>query len=366
MLNYQPMDKNVTVAQIAKACGVAVMTVSRALRSHPRVAPATRERILLTAQRLGYHPGNGAQGRPRHPTAERPLTVNLVMGLRPRSAFHYGLLMSIVEELARTHYNCVVRTCTDDYPQFLALCDALLADPGAGMLIVGYLPLAQLQSLLRLPTEIVLGDHPGDASLEGSYAAVGFDNVEIARLAIRHLVAMGRRRILMVKGFAAHYFSQAMERGYREVIEEAGLEFDKTMILEGDFTADGACTAVTAALGRKLRFDAVFSNDEMACGVVRALHTHNLRVPQDVAVAGCDGLPVGLCLTPALTTVPLDCQQLGKVAVECLLRKPGAQPRPYRIQLMPRLEIRESTAGQVPTEKGKRSSGEPAVIQAPG
>ena len=318
------------------------MTVSRALRMDGRVAPATRDRIVRTARQLGYRPG-GVQGRPRLAAGRRPEIVNVVMGLGPRSIFHYNLLMMIVEELAICRHDCVVRTCTSDYPQFLALCETLRGDPGAGMLIVGYLPNPQLQALLRIRTRIMLVDHPGDTALEGNYGAVGFDNVEACRLAVRHLIGIGRRRVLLVKGIPDHYFSRAMERGYREACEEAGLRVDATLILKSDFTVEGACAIVTEALRKKRNFDAVFSNDEMACGIVRALHEQGLRVPGDVAVAGCDGLPVGLCLTPTLTTVRLDFAQLGKLAVQGLLEKPGTRPQPYRMQLIPCLEIREST-----------------------
>ena len=110
-----------------------------------------------------------------------------------------------------------------------------------------------------------------------------------------------------------------------------------------DFTADDAYAAMVCALNANMQFDAVFTNDEMASGVYRALQERGLKIPQDVAVCGCDGLPIGTHLFPRLTTVVLDYEALGRMAIKYVLEAGGDHRVPCRVRLLPSLAVREST-----------------------
>lgn len=118
---------------------------------------------------------------------------------------------------------------------------------------------------------------------------------------------------------------------------------DKKLIIHSDFTAESACSAINTALDTGLKFDAVFTNDEMASGVYRALLERKIMIPDDIAVCGCDGLPLGMHLFPRLTSVALNYEELGRMAVEYILNADRKLSQPYRVQLLPVLEIREST-----------------------
>ena len=108
-------------------------------------------------------------------------------------------------------------------------------------------------------------------------------------------------------------------------------------------TGLGRRPAVRQAVDSGLEFDAVFTNDETAIGVLRALHETGRSVPEDVAVAGCDGLAIGLQTTPSLTTVIMDLECMGRMAVERVFsRDDDAAPR-YHVRLLPELVVREST-----------------------
>ena len=94
-------------------------------------------------------------------------------------------------------------------------------------------------------------------------------------------------------------------------------------------------------LKRKVKFDAVFTNDEMAGGVYRSLLKRGIRIPEDVAVCGCDGLPVGEQLYPQLTTIILDYKQLARQVIDKITNQDLALT-PVRVRLLPFLKIRES------------------------
>ncbi|MFH1905163.1 MAG: substrate-binding domain-containing protein [bacterium] len=334
-----------SIASIAEECGVSIMTVSRALRENSAVKKSTRDRIIQTAEKIGYH-RSVKSGRPRDiKQAVRP-TVDVVLGTfgRIQPLFYSRLLLtSIEEELVKHGHDCLIRTYNGEYTRFLSLRERLRQSLAIGTLIVGYFPLEQLKAILEIVPQAILVDNTGDPGLDCPYESVGFDNVEAARLAIRHLLSTGHKRIVLIKGFSNHYFSREIEQGYRETLKQHGIEIDENLILETDFATQVAYERISSIIDKGIKFDAVFTNDEMACGVIRALHERKINIPSDIAVAGCDGLPVGMHIMPRLTTVILDYHKLGRTAVEHLLDNRGKMSSPCRIKLVPVLEVREST-----------------------
>ena len=188
-----------SMAALAKACGVSPMTVSRALRPGASGASQTRERIRAVAEKSGYQV-NGRFGRPRRAPAVAGQPVEIVIGTAIGSGnlCHTRLMVAIECELSRSRRDCLVRSCGNDYDQFLLLCDALRRTKPQDLLIIGYFPVDRLQSLLDLAPHSILVDQTGNAGLTGPYEYIGFDNTEAARLAVRHLLDNGRRRILLV------------------------------------------------------------------------------------------------------------------------------------------------------------------------
>lgn len=345
MFNMQKIEMP-SLALIAERCGVSPMTVSRALRANPLVKAETRCRIVAVAEELGYlrtprlgrQPSGGAAG-----LAGR---VQILAGTPggTLAVFHAQLLTTIEQQLSAHRYECVIRTCNGDYGQFLTLQESVGRSDARATLIVGSFLPEQLGVLLRAVPDAVLLDNPGGASaLDPPHCSFTFDNVTAARLAVRHLLECGRRRILLLCGTAGHFFSRDLECGYREMLQQAGVPAEDGLIRHAAFTAASAEAEIGAALADGLLFDAVFTNDEMAAGVYRALLERKITIPQQVAVCGCDGLPLGMHLFPRLTTVILNYEALGRMAVAQVLSRDRDAAPPYRVQLLPTLQVREST-----------------------
>lgn len=333
-----------TIASIAQECGVSAMTVSRALRNNSLVKEDTRKRIVATAERLGYI-RSPRMGRPSVSGNGTTLKIQLVAGTMGRSmaVFHSRLLMTIEQQLARHGYDCVIRTCDGNYQQFLQLLENIRNSDVDATMIVGPFVAEQLKALLETSHDAVLLDNPGEPSIAVPYSSFAFDNSEAARIAVRHLAGCGRCKILLVSGASGHFFAREIEQGYREALSCLNIKVDEKLILHTDFTADDAYAAMVCALNANMQFDAVFTNDEMASGVYRALQERGLKIPQDVAVCGCDGLQIGTHLFPRLTTIVLDYEELGNTAIKYVLEVGGDCRVPCRVRLLPSLEIREST-----------------------
>ena len=289
------------------------------------------------------------------------MPVRVIVGGQIGGAnFYYVFLLGSIERaLAQRRCDCHLRNCDDDYKNFTWLCDGLRSDPNVPTMIVGYFPVERIRALMAASPGALLVDYTEDPRLTFQYDCVGFDNIEAGRMAMRHLLEVGRRRILLVKGYPAHYFSSEIETGYREILKDHGLKQDRKLIVAADFTAAGAYRSVMKIIKQGVGFDAVFTNDEMALGVMRALAEKGLRVPEDVAVVGCDGLPYGSFLRPSLTSVVMDHVELGRTAVEYLLSRSPLKGTTRHIRLLPRLVARESTLGfrldGAPTSDGPKN-----------
>lgn len=343
-------ERNISITDIAAVCGVSAMTVSRALRQSSNVRPATMAKILAKAEQLGYFKSSRL-GRPGRMSREKVRRVQLVLGGAGStvSIFHSRLVNTIQRTLIRHNCECVLFSNDADYDTFLLLLAALKRQEADVTIIIGDFPQEQLKTLLMNFPGSLLMDNPGVDNFDATFSSFNFDNNKAAELMLRHLLDSGRKNILLMNGRKEHFFSESMEKMYRTILPEYGIEVDEKKILYADFTALSAAEEMEKFLEKKIGFDAVFSNDEMALGVYRVLQSRKMDIPGRIAVAGCDNLPLGQMLYPALSTVDLDYGKLADAAINFILddRKEFV---PTRILIQPELIIRESSAIQAPFE----------------
>jgi len=141
-----------------------------------------------------------------------------------------------------------------------------------------------------------------------------------AREMVAHLVSRGHRRIAIIKGSARNYDAAERLRGYRMALREAGIAPDSSLEREGDFTEAAGYTAGLKLLALQSRPTAIFAaNDSMAIGALSALRESGVQVPEEMAVAGFDDIPLARYMDPPLSSVHVPICELGARAVELLL-----------------------------------------------
>jgi DNA-binding LacI/PurR family transcriptional regulator len=152
--------------------------------------------------------------------------------------------------------------------------------------------------------------------------SVTVENIEITHRLIEHLIQVhGKRRILFMRGPLHQEDSYRRETGYRSALAANGISFDENLILNGEFERDIAYEVLNDFLanGKQVAFDAVFTgDDDAAIGVLRALHKHGYKIPEEVAVVGFDDLGFASFLNPPLTTVRAPTESVGRIATERL------------------------------------------------
>ncbi len=330
----------VTIGDIAEICGLSSMTVSRALRSDGKIKPETRERILEVAHEIGYF-RNTRQGRPAMVQEDAPKIQVIIgsLGANP-SLFHWRLLGALEQQLSRLGYDCLIRYANGEYDTFMRLLHAARRTEAMETIAIGDYSNDQLQSLQNAFPGLLLLDNPGVPD-NTTYSSFAFDNALAAQLAVEHLIACERRRILLLGGPKEHFFTAEIEEGYRRTLARHGLKVDPTLIRYTDFSAEAAADELDKILC-EIDIDAVFTNDEMASGVYRVLMEHRRSIPNDVAVCGCDNLPSGKQFYPPLTTISLDYDELAAQAVRYIEQR-QTKFVPMRTRLAPSLVVRRST-----------------------
>lgn len=334
---------------IARQCGLSKMTVSRVLRDEPNVSPGTREFVLRVAEKVGFRISRSFN------RTEYSTTRNYAILFQPEyslnDSFFSGIILSVQRELFEQGYDCSVGIVSHDYREFLKLNRMLRSRQVHGVLVVGDIPARYAESLQDSFVNVVLLDYPGNQGSARPCSAVCVENVHGACLALNHLLNLGRKRILLILGREGHYFSNDLLQAYKEIMAQHNFELDSRLIVKGDFHVESGFEATKNVLEGGIGFDGVFSNDEMACGAIKALKLCNLRIPQDVSVVGFDGLPIGTVISPALTTVVVDREKMGRLAVRRLLaleQGTGDEENLEKISIFPKLLVRESCGGKRP------------------
>jgi DNA-binding LacI/PurR family transcriptional regulator len=161
---------------------------------------------------------------------------------------------------------------------------------------------------------------------------------------VNHLIEVHeRRRIVFLQGPEGHEDSVWRERGYRGALEAHNLPFHPELVASGAFDEEQAFATVQQMLMDGMGFDAIFAgDDDSAIGAMRALRLAGWRVPRDVAVVGFDDVPFARYLSPALTTVRAPIEQVGREAVQQLVRLMNGEKAEALILMRTELVIRES------------------------
>ena len=329
------------MSDVAARAGVSHQTVSRVVNGHPNVAPQTRERVERAIRELGYRPNTAARALVTGSTRTIGfVTVNInqygpaqtLVGLeRAARAAGYSLSVTVLDE-------ATADAMRDAVDRFVAQSvDAVLA-------LATYDDAVEALHHVHTPLPLVTVQSGG--ALEEP--AVGVDQLAGARLATRHLLDLGHRTVHHVTGPADSQEARDRIAGWRAELLHA--DADVPECLHGDWTPSsdheaGRWLAARRRAGEEIT--AVFvANDQMAMGLLAALHEEGLEAPRDVSVVGFDDLPEAPYLTPPLTTVRQDFAELGHRAVELVLARLGGRelhPEP----VPPTLLVRAST-GPVP------------------
>jgi DNA-binding LacI/PurR family transcriptional regulator len=330
--------KRVSQAEIARVAGVSVSTVSRVLSNAPGISAPVRAKVTSIARELGYRftlPGMVAG------TALSRVVLFVGQLRRPGGlGLVYNAMLAGIRDVA-DRAGIAVTFATEEAGGRLPR--HLLNEPGAAFLFLGIEPETELLRALRarrVPVVLVNGADP-----EMIVDAVAPANHPGGRLAARHLVERGHRRILQLS-HRRRWILRRRSDGFASGVSEFGGGAE-VVAVELD-SLDEASVYRAAPRWLPLLSEGVTAifcgNDVVGMSTLQLLKGEGIAVPGDVAVIGFDDSPVAEMADPALTTVRLDWQAIGAEAMRLVtlrLADPGAPAR--EVQLGATLVIRQST-----------------------
>jgi DNA-binding LacI/PurR family transcriptional regulator len=328
----QTSRRSPTMHDVAARAGVSHQTVSRVVNGFASIRPDTRDRVLEAISALGY----------RRNLAARALVTNRsrAIGILAPVGSDHGPTSTVqaIEVATRTAgYHPLVTTTTSDRESVLASIGFLLDQAVEALVVIA--PQRTVLEALR-ERELTVPIMTLQSLLTDSVTAVSVDQERGARLAVQHLVDLGHRRIQHLSGPPDFFEAEARRHAYDTTL--AAADIPPLPVLAGDWTAEaGRRAAGEIAEGTTAVFSA---NDQMALGLISGLAERGRRVPQDVSIVGFDDVPEARYYLPALTTVRQDFEQIGRVAVESLIRQIEGREAIPAAPVEPLLIVRESTA----------------------
>jgi DNA-binding LacI/PurR family transcriptional regulator len=327
------------MADVGQLAGVSHQTVSRVINGSSHVSPGTRDRVLAAMAELGYRPNSIARAL----VTGRSRTVGVVsfdttlygpastlFGIeRAAHAAGYFVIIASLKALDRTSVGEAIER---------------LQMHGVDGILVIVSDQESADALLHAPADVPLV--AVEAGPESGIPVVAVDQLAGAKMGTGHLLGLGHETVWHISGPSGSLESQRRVDGWRARLESAGRALPP--VLTGDWSARSGYD-----LGRRLSRDhtvtAVFvSNDQMALGVLRAMHEAGRQIPDQVSVLGFDDIPESPYFTPPLTTVRQDFGEVGSRSLRVLVRaieafKTGARPAAGSL-VAPELIVRASTA----------------------
>jgi len=331
-----------TIRTVADLAGVSTATVSHVINETRAVSAPLTARVLEAMERLHYHPDVVARSLRRRET----LTLGLLV---PSIEIPFFAVVARDVEAAANEAGYSVILCNSGWSlrREVRYLNDLLARRVDGLLCISLAMTAEhIAPMLRRNTPVVLFD---DGTMPGiELDAVEIDNFQGAYDATAHLLALGHRRIGCITGIPNTPLNDARVRGYRQAIERNGIPFDDALLFTGDYTAASGVRHARAVFDLTVPPTAVFAfNDLMAMGVMRAAHARGMRVPDDVAVIGFDGLALTEHTSPPLSTIVQPTAAMSAAAIAMLLERiSGRAPAAPRAKIFKAtLAARASTVG---------------------
>ncbi len=312
--DFAPEERaEVQMRDVARALGVSVSTVSRALSQPELVSVETLDRVRQMTAQMKYRPNLAAR------ELRTRATHVLLVAVPSFSPLFLEVFRGAEQEAVAQGYSVLMAHTGSNADREHVFLDQVLSRRADGIALLTTVDPARLASRRpSLPIMVTAFDSIGGTDVPN----IGIDNVAGAEAAVRHLIGLGHRRIAHIGGPPGMAMAADRAQGFARAIAAAGLEPAHCPVLCGDFSLPTGEALMARLLTRYPRPTAVFAaNDEIAVGALQAIKRDGLVIGQDVSVIGFDDLRIGMLYDPPLTTIGFDKVALGRQAIAALIAR---------------------------------------------
>lgn len=305
----------VTIYDVANACGCSSATVSKALNNYSDVSPKTKERILKKAKELGFVPNSQARAL----STNKTWNIGVLFEDKSYSGLtHYffsQVLQGVKEQAEEKGYDItfISKNLGGHEMSYLEHCINRKID-GVVIACIEFDD-PQVQELMESDITVVAIDY-----FSKNISSIMSDNVRGLYDLTKYLISLGHRDIVYVYGHEVLVTDERI-RGFKKALEDEGIPFHEDMLVKSRYSVKKEnVEAVELLLKRETLPSAIlFPDDYSAIWGINTLRAHGIRVPEDVSVAGFDGVEIGEMVSPRLTTMKQNTSRLGKEAsLKCI------------------------------------------------
>lgn len=337
----------ITIKDIARQCGVGVSTVSRAINNHPDINPETKRMILEEIEKTGFIPNNSARNLKR--TDAKCIAV-LVKGIT--NPFFSSMIQIIEEETQRNRYALVLRHVEAQEDEIDVALELEKEKRLRGIVFLGGKFEHSEEKIRKLKVPFIF-------STIGVNVPVQMNKVEFSNIAVddrleskkmtEYLLHLGHRRIALITERSDLPIGRLRTEGFRRAFDGHGFTVPEELIcyVQEDidhYSMENGYLTAKKLLESGQEVTAIYAiSDSLAIGACRAVHEAGKRIPEDISVAGYDGIELGEYYNPKLTTIKQPVEEIAKKTIRLLLDVIAERKEHQQIVCPAQLVEREST-----------------------
>lgn len=337
----------ITIKDIARECGVGVSTVSRALNNHPDINPETRKKILEVIEETGFIPNNSARNLKR--TDARCIAV-LVKGIT--NPFFSNMIRIIEEETQRNKYALVLRHVEAQEDEMDVALELEKEKRLRGIVFLGGKFEHSEEKIRKLKVPFIfstIGVTIPDQIHKVEFSNIAVDDRLESQKMTEYLLGLGHRRIALITERSERPIGRLRTEGFRRAYENQGFVVPEELIcyVQEDidhYSMENGYLTAKKLLESGQEVTAIYAvSDSLAIGACRAVLEAGKRIPEDISVAGYDGIEMGEYYNPKLTTIKQPVEEIAKKTIRLLLDVIAERREHQQIVLPAELVVRDST-----------------------
>lgn len=323
------------IRTVAKKAGVSIATVSRCFNNPEKVSKKTARKVKDAIDEVGYSPNMMA----RNFRATKSYQI-VVLVPQFTNLFFSLVIRSIQNTATKYGYNVLLGETNNSKElerEYVKLVETRQAEG-----IVQLRTYSEDDEPLSTASNIHVVSACG--AQYSPYLSVKMDHIKASKTMVNYLISLGHKKIGCILSSSDNQHTHDRFEGYKDAMEQAGLEIDDTQLYQGDFSIESGYEAGNYFANLAERPTAVFCmNDDMAIGAIKAWKEHGIRVPEDISITGYDDLTFASYSDPSLTTIRQPTEEMGRKAVELLMQQiEGKVNNTQSLTLKHELVVRDS------------------------
>mgnify|MGYP000037543547 FL=1 len=338
-----------TINDVAKLSNVSIKTVSRVMNNEPSVRQLTREKVQAAVKELNYQPNLAA----RNLAGTKSFTIAYVYD-NPNAYYIIDMQEGILSACRQQGFELLINPCDSQQENITEeIINTIKQARVAGLVLTP--PFSERPEFVKRITELdikVVRIMSGDVAPDELSPCVMVNDRDAAQTITQHLIDLGHTKIGFIAGGAEHMSTIERYKGYRRALKSNDIEFNKNLVIEGEYSFESGVNGAKRLLAEEViheeRPTAIFScNDEIAAGALFAARLMNIKIPEQLSIAGFENSPFSRQTWPKLTTANQPNKQIANDATSLLISQIRKQKGNNEIsQYVPQLVVRDSTGKQ--------------------